>query len=74
VVIGKHFFPRYKTQGEDGVVSFAGLEVNADTAVTLLRQAGDQEHVYALTLFSHDREGKVFMLWDFDIDGQWDMR
>lgn len=77
IFMGDSYFPYF----EADVLNTGGAEqtkkldvnVNIDTSVSLIRK-NTKEISYALTFFSEDEDQKIFMLFDLNTDGQWDMR
>ena len=77
IFMGDSYFPYF----EADVLNTGGAEqtkkldvnVNIDTSVSLIRKK-TKEISYALTFFSEDEDQKIFMLFDLNTDGQWDMR
>ncbi len=77
IFMGDSYFPYF----EADVLNTGGAEqtkkldvnVNIDTSVSLIRK-NTKEISYALTFFSEDEDQKIFILFDLNIDGQWDMR
>ena len=77
IFMGDSYFPYF----EADVLNTGGAEqtkkldvnVNIDTSVSLIRKK-TKEISYALTFFSEDEDQKIFMLFDLNMDGQWDMR
>jgi hypothetical protein len=71
IQIGSQPFPNFSTEGRNGMLQSATINVNAGTRITVLRQEGDGS---VLMMFSQDSQGKVFALFDLDLDGQWDVK
>lgn len=77
IFMGDSYFPYF----EADVLNTGGAEqtkkldvnVNIDTSVSLIRKK-TKEISYALTFFSEDEDQKIFMLFDLNMDGQWDMK
>ena len=77
IYMGDSYFPYF----EADIFNSSGSEqtrildinVNIDTSVSLIRK-NTKEISYALTFFSEDEDQKIFMLFDLNMDGQWDMR
>lgn len=77
IFMGDSYFPYF----EADVLNTGGAEqtkkldvnVNIDTSVSLIRK-NTKEISYALTFFSEDEDQKIFMLFDLNMDGQWDMK
>jgi len=73
IYIGPKTHPHFRTEGGNGRIKAATIDVNLSTAVSLLRKDTEKE-AYALYFFSEDNEGKVFGLFDLNMDGQWDVK
>ena len=58
---------------ESNQIKILDIKVNIDTSVSLVKK-NTKEVSYALTFFSEDEDQKIFMLFDLNMDGQWDMR
>ncbi len=77
IFMGDSYFPYFEadildTSGSEQINKL-DISVNIDTSVSLIRK-NTKEISYALTFFSKDEDQKIFMLFDLNMDGQWDMR
>lgn len=77
IFMGDSYFPYFEADvlntGGAEQTKILDINVNIDTTVSLIRK-NTKEISYALTFFSEDEDQKIFMLFDLNMDGQWDMR
>lgn len=77
IFMGDSYFPYFEADvlntGGAEQTKILDINVNIDTTVSLIRK-NTKEISYALTFFSEDEDQKIFMLFDLNTDGQWDMR
>ena len=65
---------RKTTTENNGTNNEGGAEINRRrTTITALRKEGDSE-AYVLYLFTEDADGKAMAFFDFNLDGQWDVK
>jgi hypothetical protein len=73
IYVGPEEHPHFLVEGPHGRITAARIDVNLYSAVSVMRK-DTQTEAYALYLFSMDTDGKVFGLFDLNMDGQWDVR
>lgn len=77
IFMGDSYFPYFEADvlntGGAEQTKILDINVDIDTSVSLIRKK-TKEISYALTFFSEDEDQKIFMLFDLNTDGQWDMR
>lgn len=77
IFMGDSYFPYFEADvlntGGAEQTKILDINVNIDTTVSLIRK-NTKEISYALTFFSEDEDQKIFMLFDLNMDGQWDMK
>lgn len=71
--VGSERNPYFRTEGEHGQLKLALIDVNLSTTVSV-RRRDTQKQSYYLFLFSEDGEGRVFGLFDLNMDGEWDVK
>lgn len=72
VSVGPGPYPYFRTEGRQQIDT-ATIDVNADTSVSVLSREGG-ENAFILYLFSEDKDGRVFGVFDLDCDGTWDVK
>lgn len=74
VFVGPKATPYFHVEGKQNQFRSAQIEFqNAGPIVSVVRKEGETNS-YALYLFSEDTEGKVFGLFDLNMDGVWDVK
>ena len=64
-------YPSFRTEARSGNLTDAVIDVSPETSI-LAYQKENKE--FGLYLFSFDKDGKVFALFDINLDGVWDVR
>ncbi|MBR4250627.1 MAG: hypothetical protein IKQ24_10805 [Verrucomicrobia bacterium] len=77
IFMGDSYFPYFEADvlnaDETEQIKILDIKVNIDTSVSLVKK-NTKEVSYALTFFSEDEDQKIFILFDLNMDGQWDVR
>lgn len=73
IFVGPRRYPHFSTEGKSNLLKTLAIDVNLATTVSVVRKETENE-AYVLYLFSEDDEGKVFGLFDLNLDGEWDVK
>jgi hypothetical protein len=71
--VGSRVNPHFSLWGKDGRVDNAMIDLNAATSVSVVRR-GTEGSTYTLELRSFDKDNRMTMLMDFNMDGEWDAK
>ncbi len=73
IFVGTRRYPHFRTEGKSNLLKTVSIDVNLATTVSVVRKDMEND-AYVLYLFSEDDEGKVFGLFDLNLDGEWDVK
>ena len=75
IFVGPKGSPYFSTEGTNNQLHAASVEMSADasTSISVVQKEGETNS-YALYLYSYNAAGKVFGLFDLNMDGVWDVK
>jgi len=72
-VLGSKDLPIFEAEGKEGRIEEARLSIGGKTTISFFRNDPDKDS-YVLSFFTQNEDGDPLILFDLNVDGEWDIK